>query len=122
MALLLTPEQVLAARIRNSKPFRIDELELDLRICKMAAAAAFEVQELRAKVEAKTAKLPDLVLALLQASCSDTKGKMLDKPQAEQILGLMSIDAMNALVAAVNPKPAEGEAPAGNSEGSPASA
>ncbi len=123
MALLLTPEQVLAVRLRNSKPFKLEELGLDLLIVKMSAAAAMDMQKLRAKVEAGTAELADLVRALLQASCADTKGQLLDKAAADQILGLMSIDAMNELVSAVNPKPeGTGEAaPAGNAS-SPASA
>lgn len=119
MALLLTAEQVLATRVRHGKKHRIEELEVELLIVKMSAAASFEVQKLRAKVQAGGAEMPDLVLALLQASCSDLKGRLLDKPQAEQIMGLMSIDAMNALVNAVNGSITEDEAAAGNPSGSP---
>lgn len=116
---LLTAEQVLAVRLRNSKPYKIDELDLELRIVKMSAAAAFEVEKLRVKLQAGAAEMSELILMMLMASCADTKGKLLDKPAAEQILGLMSLDAMNALVASVNPTPAGGEPAPGNSEGSP---
>lgn len=123
MALLLTAEQVLQVRLRNSTPYKLDELDLELRIVKMSAASAFEVEKLRAKVEARQAEMPELVLALLQSSCTDPKGKLLDRDAAQQILGLMSIDAMNGLVAAVTPKAKPiGEAPEGNASGSPASA
>lgn len=118
---LLSPEQQLAARIKNSKPVEIEELGgIKLRVVKISGTAANLAAELTKQLEAGKTTQQLFMLEMFQHTLATEDGKLLSKESAQQVLDFMPMAKIAELLSDIRASVPKVSDIAGNSEGSQA--
>lgn len=87
----LSPEEVIAVRIKNAKKFPIEGTTKSFLIVKMAGDRALEVTKITEKIGSGELEQKDLYLHFFQYACAEETGALFSIDDAKQLLGTLGV-------------------------------